>query len=146
MFETLAYLETTESRKPTGVLMLDIDHFKEFNDKYGHAAGDRCLSRFGEILIKFAQTFRLQFYRYGGEEFVAMAYGHDEEKLFSIAENLRIAVKDSEMDGNYITVSIGVAYCGNAQVLNDEKVIDREESKIGVYDMLVFTLSKQLEH
>jgi diguanylate cyclase (GGDEF)-like protein len=127
LYETLAYLETTESRKPTGVLMLDIDHFKEFNDKHGHAAGDRCLSRFGKLLIQFAQTFRLQFYRYGGEEFVAIAYEYDEEELFSLAEDLRIAVKDSEMDVDHITVSIGVAYCGGEMVRNYEKVIDRAD-------------------
>lgn len=127
LFETLAVLETADAEKPSGILMLDIDYFKEFNDSYGHAAGDRYLNRFGEALTKFAQNFRLHFYRYGGEEFVAMAYGYDEKELFSIAESLRIAVQSTDMDGHHITASIGVAYCGGEQVLNYEKVIDRAD-------------------
>lgn len=127
LFETLAVLETADAEKPTGILMVDIDHFKSFNDDYGHAAGDRCLSRFGEVLRKFAHNFRLHFYRYGGEEFVAMAYGYSEEELFSIAESLRIAVQSIVTDGHQITVSIGGAYCGDERVLNYEKVIDRAD-------------------
>lgn len=93
LFETLAHLETEESEKPSGALMIDIDHFKKFNDQYGHAAGDECLKQFGELLTSFAQNFRLSFYRYGGEEFLAFAYGYSENELLSIADSLRLAVK-----------------------------------------------------
>ena len=107
--------------------MIDIDHFKKLNDKYGHAAGDRCLGCFGEVLRIFARSFRLHFYRYGGEEIVAMAYEYDEKELFSIAESLRIAVQSTDMDGYQIIVSIGVAYCGDEQVLRYEEIIDRAD-------------------
>jgi diguanylate cyclase (GGDEF)-like protein len=127
LFETLEALETANTEKPSGILMLDIDDFKNFNDTYGHTSGDRCLSYFGEVLTKFMQNYRLHFYRYGGEEFVAMAYGYDEKELFSVAESLRIAVQSAIVDGYQITVSIGVAYCGDAHVLNYEKVIDRAD-------------------
>lgn len=127
LFETLAYLETTDTEKPTGILMLDIDHFKELNDNYGHAAGDRCLRCFGEVLIKFMQNFRLSFYRYGGEEFVALVYGYSEKEIYSVADSLRIAVQSTDMDGRRITVSIGVACCGEEQVRNYEKVIVRAD-------------------
>lgn len=123
LFETLAYLETEESEKPSGVFMLDIDHFKYFNDSYGHAAGDECLSLFGGILTKFTQNFQLRFYRYGGEEFLAFAYGYSEKELLSIAESLRIAVQSADIAGHRITVSIGVAYCGENRVKNYESVI-----------------------
>lgn len=123
LFETLAYLETEESEKPSGIFMMDIDHFKEFNDSYGHAAGDECLNNFGGILTKFAQNFRLHFYRYGGEEFLALAYGYGEDELSSIAESLRIAVQSADIAGHHITISIGVAYCGEEKVRNYEKVI-----------------------
>lgn len=130
LFETLAVLETAHAEKPSGALMLDIDCFKHFNDSYGHAAGDRYLSRLGEVLTKFAQKFRLHFYRYGGEEFVAMAYGYGEKELFCIAESLRIAVQSTDMDGLRSTVSIGVAYCGEEQVRNYENVIDRADKAV----------------
>ena len=130
LFEALAVLETADADKPSGILMVDIDRFKNFNDSYGHAAGDRCLSRFGEVLTEFTQDFHLRFYRYGGEEFVAMAYGYGEEDLFVIAESLRLAVQSTDFDGRQITVSIGVAYCGDEHVLNYEKVIDRADNAV----------------
>ncbi len=127
LFETLADLETTGSEKPSGIMMIDIDHFKDFNDSYGHATGDKYLSHLGEVFTKFTQNFRLYFYRYGGEEFVAMAYGYDEKELLSIAESLRISVQSTNIDGHRTTISIGVAYCGDEQVRNYENIIDRAD-------------------
>lgn len=127
LFEILSYLETEDSDKPTGIMMIDIDHFKNYNDNYGHSAGDKCLSRLGEVLLTFSQHFRLHFYRYGGEEFVAMAYGYSEMELFSIAESLRIAVQSKEMGEHSFTISIGVAYCGNEKVRNYETIIDQAD-------------------
>ncbi len=130
LFETLAILETADAEKPSGILMIDIDHFKDFNDNYGHAAGDKYLSSFGKVMINFIQNFRFDFYRYGGEEFVAIAYGYSEKELLSIAESLRIAVQNLDMDGYSTTVSIGVAYCGGEQVLNYENVIERADKAV----------------
>lgn len=127
LFETLAHLETERSEKPSGILMLDIDHFKEFNDSYGHAAGDECLKRFGEVLTKFTHNFQLRFYRYGGEEFLAFAYKYNKEELLSIAESLRIAMQSVDISGHHITVSIGIAYCGEEQFHNYEKAIFRAD-------------------
>lgn len=127
LFDTLARLETTDAEKPSGILMLDIDHFKDLNDNYGHAAGDRCLGRLGEFMINYMQNFRLCFYRYGGEEFVALVYGYSEKELFSIAEELRIALQSTDMDGHRITVSVGAVYCGEEQIQNYEKVIDQAD-------------------
>lgn len=55
LYETLAHLETPASIKPSCVMMIDIDHFKDLNDAHGHAADDRCLGRFGEILKSFSR-------------------------------------------------------------------------------------------
>ncbi len=127
LFETLAALGTIGAEKPSGILMIDIDNFKDYNDNYGHAIGDKYLNRFGETITKFTQNFRLDFYRYGGEEFVAMAYGYDEEELLFIAESLRISVQNTDINGHYTTVSIGVAYCGDEYVRNYENIIDRAD-------------------
>lgn len=127
LFETLPYLETNDSEKPSGVMMFDIRYFKEYNDSYGHAEGDECLSLIGEVLINFREVFRLDFYRYGGEEFVALAYGYHEEELVSIAERLRTAVNNINLNGQSIIISIGVSYCGNEHVNNYENIIDRAD-------------------
>lgn len=130
LFEKLAVLETRDAEKPSGIMMIDIDHFKDFNDNYGHAAGDRCLNYFGETLNRFAQHFRLNFFRYGGEEFVAMAYGYSEKELLSIAESIRIAAQNTDIEGRSITVSIGVTFCGEEKIRNYEKVIDRADKAV----------------
>ncbi len=127
LFEALVALGAAETEKPSGILMLDFDDFKSFNDTYGHATGDRCLICFGEVATNFTQHFRLHFYRYGGEEFVALAYGYSEKELFSIAESLRSAVQSTDIDGCQMTVSIGVAYCGDDPGQNYGKVIDRAD-------------------
>lgn len=127
LFEILAYLETKSSEKPSGIFMIDIDHFKNFNDQFGHAAGDECLRLFGKILENFSQNYRICFYRYGGEEFLALAYGYSAKQLLSIAEGLRISVQNADIDGKHITISIGVAFCGEEQIKNYESVIARAD-------------------
>lgn len=87
LFEMLAALESKPKNDPTGVLMLDIDHFKQFNDCYGHAAGDECLKQFGALLREFEHLYTMRFYRYGGEEFVALVWGCDEKELLPFAES-----------------------------------------------------------
>jgi len=55
-----------------GVFMIDIDYFKKFNDSYGHAAGDICLSRIGACFKSFAERYHIDIFRYGGEEFIGL--------------------------------------------------------------------------
>ncbi len=130
LFETLAGLEGENTEKPSGVLMIDIDYFKDYNDTYGHVMGDKLLSELGDTLVKFSQNFRLSFYRYGGEEFVAMAYGYDDKELMSIAESLRISMQRIDTSSKNTSVSIGVAYCGDEAVRNYENIIDRADKAV----------------
>ncbi len=93
-------------------LLLDIDHFKQFNDRYGHDAGDRILERLSSVL---AQTLRGQDYigRWGGEEFLVVLSGTDREHALLTAERIRCAAEthswvfeDLELS---VTVSVGVS-------------------------------------
>ena len=59
---------------PVGVIMMDIDNFKQVNDQYGHLVGDSVLSQFSNIVIENKRTEDL-FARYGGEEFICMPRG-----------------------------------------------------------------------
>lgn len=96
------------------VLLLDVDHFKQFNDTQGHQAGDRLLARLGQLLRLQLRSGDVAA-RYGGEEFVLLLPGIRMEQALSIGERLRIMlsaklVPDGGESGP-ITVSIGVAGC-----------------------------------
>jgi diguanylate cyclase (GGDEF)-like protein len=102
---------------PLSMMMIDIDHFKAVNDRYGHQAGDRALKSLGELLIKKVRVTDVVA-RYGGEEIAVLAIQTAISDTFDLAERLREAVETSIMvpaDENEhreairMTVSIGVA-------------------------------------
>ncbi len=107
-------MEIEQARKKNSslaLLMMDIDHFKHFNDTYGHMAGDQVLKAIGKILQSFEEKINLTA-RYGGEEFVAVIT-KDAGKAYDVAEELRKKVNATEVafdDNTFsVTVSIGVA-------------------------------------
>ncbi len=90
------------------VLLLDVDHFKKFNDTYGHLAGDQILIQVGEHLTASARTTDL-IARYGGEEFAAILPGIDLEGGLALAERIRSSIEYGPWGQKPITVSIGAA-------------------------------------
>lgn len=97
-----------------GVMMIDVDFFKKYNDTYGHGAGDECLIRVAEILAQSATRVDDFVARYGGEEFVVVMPNTDRDGAISVAnrmlENIRAAkIPHKASDVNeFVTVSIGV--------------------------------------
>src|SRR5262249_37792254 len=69
-----------------GLAMIDVDHFKAYNDNYGHLDGDACLSRVGEALKTIASEVRAFGARYGGEEFALLLPGADADRMDEVAE------------------------------------------------------------
>ncbi len=103
----------TRSDKPLSVLVIDVDHFKAFNDRYGHLAGDEALRDVASTLQGFARRSGDLAARFGGEEFVLLLPNTDEDVAFDVAEQLRRSVAKAPVDtGNgrvHLTVSIGLA-------------------------------------
>ncbi len=98
-----------EKHKQISLLILDLDDFKKFNDKYGHLAGDELLKKFAEILLKNTREKDI-IGRYGGEEFMVLLIDTDYRKAKEIAERIRKAVEDYRFKSRKkITVSIGLA-------------------------------------
>ena len=96
------------------LLMIDVDHFKLFNDTYGHPDGDACLSRLGETLAGIAAETMGFAGRYGGEEFCLLLPNTDANRAREIGEIVRAAVQDLAMphatsSHQTVTVSVGVA-------------------------------------
>ena len=99
-------------RQPVGVLFIDLDHFKTFNDVCGHACGDECLRVLARTMRETLGEDDV-FGRYGGEEFIAILPGRQTEMARAVAESLRVAVETTEVEWEgrmlRLTVSIGVA-------------------------------------
>ncbi|MDW8322240.1 MAG: diguanylate cyclase [Armatimonadota bacterium] len=119
------FLWALERDRPLSVLLLDVDHFKQFNDTYGHQAGD-------EVLRKVALTLRQRCEgtifpaRYGGEEFVALLPDMDAHTATQFAERLRQSIADAPCCYRQITVSIGVSTL-DIHTLNPESLVEEAD-------------------
>ncbi len=102
-------------RFPLSLLMLDVDHFKAYNDHYGHIAGDACLERVADALSQTIGRAEDLVARYGGEEFAALLAGSGPEEALALAEKVRAAVQALAIPharssaSDWVSVSIGVA-------------------------------------
>jgi diguanylate cyclase (GGDEF)-like protein/PAS domain S-box-containing protein len=118
MFDMVFEREWASARrtgKPLSLILLDLDYFKEYNDNYGHLAGDECLRRVARLLGEVARRPRDLVGRYGGEEFVVLLPETDAHAAEVIAENCRRLVADARIPhprskaANTVTASFGVA-------------------------------------
>jgi diguanylate cyclase (GGDEF)-like protein len=103
-----------EQRCPLALIMVDIDHFKLFNDRYGHVRGDACLRAVGETLALVAPEQAVVVARYGGEEFALLLPGLDCARATPLGEDVRGAVEEllmthAEAPCGLVTISVGVA-------------------------------------
>jgi diguanylate cyclase (GGDEF)-like protein len=122
-------LETSDREgRPLGLLIADVDHFKAYNDGYGHLAGDACLREVATLLREALDGSGAQLARYGGEEFVVLLAGADDMRMLALAEGLRGVVESQAMDHAYacdgrVTLSIGAASRPAATPLGAQELI-----------------------
>lgn len=105
-----------QDQSAISLLMIDVDHFKSFNDTYGHQAGDECLQLLSTAISNTVSEDGNLVARFGGEEFVVILPGQDLAKARITAENVRIAVRLTDLDAlpnspPRQTVSIGLVSC-----------------------------------
>ncbi len=116
----------TASGKPFSLLMIDVDHFKEVNDAYGHHAGDAALQQVIAVCLRSARVNDI-IGRYGGEEFVFGLPGAPLSDAVKVAERMRVAVSDEPIscDGRkiHITVSIGAAASSESAPLSGKALL-----------------------
>lgn len=109
-----AFKSAMREREWLAVVMIDIDHFKTYNDCYGHPAGDKCLATVAAAMKSAVARPRDFIARYGGEEIVMLLPGSDAAGAARVAEAARQAVADANIGhtnnpAGFVTVSLGVA-------------------------------------
>jgi diguanylate cyclase (GGDEF)-like protein len=93
---------------PLALMYLDLDHFKAINDRFGHAAGDRCLALVSAILRRHVRPADLVA-RYGGEEFVIVLEGAGHARASQAAEALRAAVADARVEHEGLVIPVAAS-------------------------------------
>ena len=117
--------EAEENGESFGIGIIDVDFFKEYNDTFGHQAGDECLKRIGEVLSTFIKD-DLFCARYGGDEFVIGYYGYTDAKIKKIVKKMQEEVASKSMKqskGKLETVQISQGFF-NAIPKNKHKLWD----------------------
>ena len=130
--------QSLRDRSPLSVLMIDLDYFKNYNDHYGHQAGDQCLRHVAQLVQRFARRPLDLAARYGGEEMAIVLYQVTREQAQTIAEQLRATVAAARIEHRgspqhgMVTVSIGVAWV--------EATLDRRpQDTVQVADEALYT-------
>jgi diguanylate cyclase (GGDEF)-like protein len=101
-------LRSRRNKHPFAVIMADVDHFKQYNDEYGHPQGDIVLKQVAQILQQCTRTVDCVA-RYGGEEFAVLLPETSMSGALEVAERVRARVETSSFPGRRVTLSVGVA-------------------------------------
>lgn len=117
------WLRAARSAQPVSVLMIDVDHFKLFNDRYGHGAGDRCLQGVAQALVEACLRPADLVARYGGEEFVILlpetprtGAAHVAARVLTAVEAMAIEHAASKT-ASHVTVSVGMSCYDEASAI-----------------------------
>lgn len=112
------FLQARRQKCRIGLVLVDLDHFKAYNDSYGHRAGDLALQRVARVLHDFARRPLDMAVRLGGEEFALLLFDCDEQALNSLAEEVRQAIEQLAIEHRssttlpVMTASLGLALSG----------------------------------
>ena len=115
--------------KPLSVLLFDVDHFKKFNDTYGHDQGDRVLQAIGRAMHAVLRKYDVPC-RYGGEEFVAILPETNSEGSVRVGERLRTEIEAMVVDNLKVTISVGSATYPDLAVATPEALLEAADAAL----------------
>ncbi|MFO7636454.1 MAG: GGDEF domain-containing protein [Clostridia bacterium] len=116
-FASMQWKQSLVGPTPIAFLMIDIDCFKQYNDTYGHVAGDQSLHRVAQALMQSTRDLNDFIARYGGEEFVVVLPRVRYKEAMQTAERLRRSVEELQLEhksssaSGFLTISVGVVAC-----------------------------------
>jgi diguanylate cyclase (GGDEF)-like protein len=114
---TQQWSQSKRQQQPVSLLMIDVDHFKLYNDHYGHPAGDACLKKITQAIKSCLHRTTDIFGRYGGEEFIVLLPDTDMQGAYCVAQAINAAIcqlvipHSTSPTSMYVTASIGGATC-----------------------------------
>jgi diguanylate cyclase (GGDEF)-like protein len=109
--------------------ILDIDHFKQFNDRYGHETGDRALIAVSKA-IQGALRDSDELYRYGGEEFIVLLPNTNATHASQIAERIRSTVNAFEIEGERLSISLGITTFDGQNFANPQEMLAKADNAL----------------
>lgn len=135
LYGSKIWQQAARAECPVGVLMIDVDHFKQYNDGYGHAKGDNVLRDLAQAFSRQLRRPLDDVYRYGGEEFVLVMYDLSAEKFADLCEQIRVSVESLSIDHRYvasglITISGGGYYAPNTRSMSMDAAIQAADHEL----------------
>ena len=122
------FMQACENHSELCLMMVDVDHFKSINDRYGHLAGDRCLIQVSNVLKNLLQGAEADLWRFGGEEFAVIMENCTLNEAEALAEHMRSSLEATSfahaIGPRHITVSIGVAAAVPRRNQRPEHLVD----------------------
>ena len=135
VFDT-EWRRASREQYPISILLLDIDHFKLVNDRYGHLAGDECLHEVAATISTTVKRPADILARYGGEEFVAVLPYVENDKAMSFADQIRarIEARTYVADGHEINITVSIGVCTVTPGEKDERKDIISAADIALYE------------
>ncbi len=134
---------------PISLLLVDVDHFKALNDRYGHLAGDSCLRQIGETLTNTVRRPPDIVARYGGEEFAVILPYANEKGAAGVGEKLRRAILDLKIENEnstvdrFVTLSIGACTRHPSHLQSTEDILRTVNEMIHAADEALYSAKRQ---
>jgi diguanylate cyclase (GGDEF)-like protein len=125
--------DTIQTQRNIALAMVDLDHFKQLNDTYGHITGDQILSAIAAVLSQAVRTSDV-IARYGGEEFILVLKDTNEASALRLAERMRLQIAEQEFSANgdliHITLSVGITVYNPSEppVLIDDLILQADHA------------------
>ncbi|MDH5720475.1 MAG: sensor domain-containing diguanylate cyclase [Spirochaetia bacterium] len=139
MFDDILKEETNRMMRTKGSLalvLIDVDFFKQYNDKYGHLAGDECLQKLARVFQNAARRSGELSARYGGEEFAVILPSIEKDRAFEFAERIRLDVEKLKIPhelskaASYVTISLGVGYADGSVKITAEELLKKTDASL----------------